>query len=144
MAITTKRQPPSPLASSDLRAEESKWTIKFYETNIDKLALVGTPPSEQETIVTFERESDRAIVETTDPTVFTKLKKRFTSEENDDWRLEGVSRPSEAAPFRVSSVCFSCPKKFVSFKFKSSSKTLTDEQRKVAAERLKKARETKS
>ena len=142
MAVTTKKQ--TPLASTDIRAEESKWTIKFYETNIDKLALVGTPPSEQETIVTFERESDRAIIETTDPTVFTKLKKRLTSEENDDWRLEGVSRPSEAAPFRVSSVCFSCPKKFVSFKFKSSSKTLTEEQRKVAAERLKRARETRA
>ena len=142
MAVTIKKQ--TPLAPTDIRAEGSRWTIKFYETNIDKLALVGTPPSEQETIVTFERESDRAIVETTDPTVFTKLKKRLTSEENDDWRLEGVSRPSEAAPFRVSSVCFSCPKKFVSFKFKSSSKTLTDEQRKVMSERLKKARETKS
>ena len=142
MAITTKKQ--TPLASTDIRAEESRWTIKFYETNIDKLALVGTPPSEQETIVTFERGSDRAIIETTDPTVFTKLKKRLMSEENDDWRLESVSRPSEAAAFRISSVCFSCPKKFVSFKFKSSSKTLTDEQRKVASERLKKARETKS
>ena len=42
MATTTKKQ--VPLASSNLRAEESKWTIKFYETNIDKLALVGTPP----------------------------------------------------------------------------------------------------
>ena len=142
MAVKIKKQ--TPLASSDPRAEESKWTIKFYETNIDKLALVGTPPSEQETIVTFERESDRAIIETTDPTVFTKLKKRLTSEENDDWRLEGVSRPSEAAPFRVSSVCFSCPKKFVSFKFKSSSKTLTEEQRKVMSERLKRARETRA
>lgn len=142
MATTTKKQ--TPLASTDIRAEESRWTIKFYETNIDKLALVGTPPSEQETIVTFERGSDRAIIETTDPTVFTKLKKRLMSKENDDWRLESVSRPSEAAAFRISSVCFSCPKKFVSFKFKSSSKTLTDEQRKVASERLKKARETKS
>ena len=142
MATTTKKQ--TPLASTDIHAEESRWTIKFYETNIDKLALVGTPPSEQETIVTFERGSDRAIIETTDPTVFTKLKKRLMSEENDDWRLESVSRPSEAAAFRISSVCFSCPKKFVSFKFKSSSKTLTDEQRKVASERLKKARETKS
>lgn len=142
MATTTKKQ--APLASTDIRAEESRWTIKFYETNIDKLALVGTPPSEQETIVTFERGSDRAIIETTDPTVLTKLKKRLMSEENDGWRLESVSRPSEAAAFRISSVCFSCPKKFVSFKFKSSSKTLTDEQRKVASERLKKARETKS
>ena len=142
MATTTKKQ--APLASTDIRAEESRWTIKFYETNIDKLALVGTPPSEQETIVTFERGSDRAIIETTDPTVFTKLKKRLMSEENDDWKLESVSRPSEAAAFRISSVCFSCPKKFVSFKFKSSSKTLTDEQRKIASERLKKARETKS
>lgn len=142
MATTTKKQ--THLASTDIRAEEPRWTIKFYETNIDKLALVGTPPSEQETIVTFERGSDRAIIETTDPTVFTKLKKRLMSEENDDWRLESVSRPSEAAAFRISSVCFSCPKKFVSFKFKSSSKTLTDEQRKIASERLKKARETKS
>ena len=142
MATTTKKQ--VPLASTAIRTEESKWTIKFYETNIDKLTLVGTPPSEQETIVTFERGSDRAIIETTDPTVFTKLKKRLMSEENDDWRLESVSRPSEAAAFRISSACFSCPKKFVSFKFKSSSKTLTDEQRKAASERLKKARETKS
>lgn len=142
MATTTKKQ--TPLASTDVRAEESRWTIKFYEANIDKLTLVGTPPSEQETIVTFERGSDRAIIETTDPTVFTKLKKRLMSEENDDWRLESVSIPSEAAAFRISSVCFSCPKKFVSFKFKSSSKTLTDEQRKIASERLKKARETKS
>ena len=142
MAVKIKKQ--TPLAPTDIRAEGSRWTIKFYETNIDKLALVGTPPSEQETIITFERESDRAIIETTDPTVFTKLKKRLTSEENDDWRLEGVSRPSEAAPFRVSSVCFSCPKKFVSFKFKSSAKTLTEEQRKAVSERLKRARETKS
>lgn len=137
MTIKTNSTP------TNLRAEEAKWTLKFYEANIDKLALVGTPPSEQETVVTYERESDRAIIETTDPTVFTKLKKRFTNEGNDDWRLEGVSRPSEAAPFRVSSVCFSCPKKFISFKFKSSAKVLTEEQRKVASERLKKARETK-
>ena len=109
MATTTKKQ--APLASTDIRAEESRWTIKFYETNIDKLTLVGTPPSEQETIVTFERGSDRAIIETTDPTVFTKLKKRLMSEENDGWRLESVSRPSEAAAFRISSVCFSCPQK---------------------------------
>ena len=142
MATTAKKQ--TPLAPTDIRAEESRWTVKFYETNIDKLALVGTPPSEQETIITFERESDRAIIETTDPTVFTKLKKRLTSEENDDWRLEGVSRPSEAASFRVSSVCFSCPRRFVSFKFESSSRTLTDEQRKVASERLKRSRETRA
>lgn len=143
MATNPTSSPPPATSATDFRAEENKWTVKFYEANIDKLALVGGPAAEQETVITYDRESDRATVETTDTTVFTKLRKALSNDNGENWRLEAVTRDSEAAPFRITSVCFSCPKKLISFRSRAITRVLTDEQKQAAAARLKNSRSKK-
>ena len=49
--------------------------LDFYKENIQSLSFAGISTDEQETVIIFRRNDDMASVETTDSTVFTKLKK---------------------------------------------------------------------
>lgn len=53
-----------------------KQSIQYYSTNLNNLSLSGGPISEQETTISIQRDSELAYIETTDQTMFTKLKKR--------------------------------------------------------------------
>ena len=93
---------------------------------------MGLSLQEQETSISIMRDEDRAIVYTSDSTVITKLDKKI----GDDWKLEDVHRMDG----KVIAKTYSCPKKFISFRAKSTKRDLTDEQRKELSDRLRAAR----
>ena len=112
-------------------------SLDFYVQNIQSLSFSGIPGEEQETVITFGRNSNAASVETTDSTVLTKLKKCVATSP-DEWLLTNVTTSSnESDPTKVTSVCFECPKKLISLRSKSPSpRALTDEEKTKIAERM--------
>lgn len=113
-------------------------SLDFYTKNIQFLSFSGVSTDEQETVIVFSRNGDTASVETTDSTVLTKLKKCAVTSP-DEWVLTNVTTsPNESDPTKVTSVCFECPKKLISFRSKSvAPRELTDEEKAEIAERMK-------
>ena len=111
--------------------------LDFYKENIQSLSFAGISTDEQETVIIFRRNDDMASVETTDSTVFTKLKK-CADTSPDEWVLTNVTTsPFESDPTKITSICFKCPKKLVSLRLKSTApRELTDEERAKIAERM--------
>ena len=111
--------------------------LDFYKENIQSLSFAGISTDEQETVIIFGRNDDMASVETTDSTVFTKLKK-CADTSPDEWVLTNVTTsPFESDPTKITSICFKCPKKLVSLRLKSAApRELTDEERAEIAERM--------
>lgn len=118
--------------------------IDFYKENIQSLSFAGISTDEQETVIIFRRNDDMASVETTDSTVFTKLKK-CANTSPDEWALTNVTTsPFESDPTKITSICFKCPKKLVSLRLKSTTpRELTDEERAEIAERMRGIRRNK-
>lgn len=119
-----------------------KQNKEFYVENLSLLSIIGVLYDEQETIVSFTRGEDVALITTTDPTVFTQLKKKVLTNP-EEWELDSVTiRAGETNAFALSSATFACPKRLVSFRSKTGEgRRLTEEQKAAAAERLKRARE---
>ena len=119
-----------------------KQNKEFYVENLALLSIIGVLYDEQETIVSFTRGEDVALITTTDPTVFTQLKKKVLTNP-EEWELDSVTiRAGETNAFALSSATFACPKRLVSFRSKTGEgRRLTEEQKAAAAERLKRARE---
>ena len=111
--------------------------LDFYKEYILSLSFAGISTDEQETVIIFRRNDDMASVETTDSTVFTKLKK-CADTSPDEWVLTNVTTsPFESDPTKITSICFKCPKKLVSLRLKSTApRELTDEERAEIAERM--------
>ena len=116
-------------------------SLDFYKENIQSLSFSGVSTDEQETVIVFDRNSDTASVETTDSTVLTKLK-RYAGTNPDEWVLTNVTTSqNESDPMRITSICFECPKKFISLRSKSNSlRELTEEEKAEIAERMRNAR----
>ncbi len=93
---------------------------------------------EQETVINYRREDIYAEIWTSDTTVMTKLDKRVKSSK--DWELVKIEKFTDGS---VASKIYRCPKKLVSFRGEIKSRVMTDEQKKLAAERLKKSRKKK-
>lgn len=99
------------------------------------------PVNEQETVITFSRDSNEATIYTSDTTVMTKLDNLCDS--SDEWELTGTDRAKLtgdvlAKNYRVKN------KSLVSFRTRKTKREMTDEQREAAAERLRKARGKKN
>ena len=120
-------------------------SLDFYRSNLQSLSITGITVDEQETVIVFSRNGKTASVETTDSTVFTKLKK-CAATSPDEWVLTGVTQEhGETDPMRLSSVCFECPKKLISIRSKSvAPRELTEEERAAAVERMRGLRRTKA
>lgn len=118
--------------------------LDFYKENIQSLSFAGISTDEQETVIIFRRNDDMASVETTDSTVFTKLKK-CANTSSDEWVLTNVTTsPFESDPTKITSICFKCPKKLISLRLKSAApRELTDEERAEIAERMRGVRRNK-
>ena len=54
-------------------------SLDFYKKNIRSLSFSGVSVDEQETVIVFSSNNDKASVETTDSTVITKLKTYATT-----------------------------------------------------------------
>ena len=104
--------------------------------NINDLSITGVSADEQETTINFSRTDKEAEVYTSDNTVLTKIKNMFNSDDC-EWKLKDVVKDQER---NVVGVFFIVPKKLVSLRAKTVKSSLTDEQRRAAAERLKNAR----
>ena len=104
--------------------------------NINDLLITGVSTDEQETTINYGRNDEEAEVYTSDNTVLTKIKNIFSSDDC-EWKLKNVVKDKEG---NVVSVFFSVPKKLISLRAKTVKSSLTDEQRRAAAERLKNAR----
>ena len=116
-------------------------SLDFYKENIQSLSFSGVSIDEQETVIAFSRNDDTASVETTDPTVLTKLKKYATTNP-DEWVLTNVTTgQDESDPMKITSICFECPKKLISLRSKSTApRELTEEERAEIAERMRNVR----
>ena len=81
-------------------------SLDFYKENIQSLSFSGVSIDEQETVIVFSRNNGKASVETTDPTVLTKLKKYATTNP-DEWVITNVTTgQDESDPMRITSICF--------------------------------------
>ena len=116
-------------------------SLDFYKENIQSLSFSGVSIDEQETVIVFSRNNGTASVETTDPTVLTKLKKYAAANPN-EWSLTNVTASgNESDPKKITSICFECPKKLISLRSKSASpRELTEEERAEIAERMRNIR----
>lgn len=116
-------------------------SLDFYKENIQSLSFSGVSIDEQETVIVFSRNNGTASVETTDPTVLTKLKK-YAVANSDEWVLTNVTTgQDEPDPTKITSICFECPKKLISLRSKSAApRELTEEERAEIAERMRNIR----
>lgn len=98
---------------------------------------MSIPTNEQETVIRFGRDDPCVNVWTSDTTVMTKLDK-LCANSPDHYMLCGVGKIAQDI---VSKEYEIDDKALVSFRSKKTERTMTDEQRAQAAERLRKARE---
>ena len=89
---------------------------------------------EMETIIRIGRTDDKAVISTTDTTYFTKLDRLV--KESPEWTCTGVQTENSKAVEKS----YECPKKLISFRSKKVTREISDEQRRMAAERAKSLR----
>lgn len=95
---------------------------------------MSIPANEQETSINYVRNDDIAFIYTSDTTVMTKLDKLV--EESDDWKLDKeIEMKGEIVAKQ-----YQCPKRLISYRSKITTKIMTEEQKRIVAERLKKLR----
>lgn len=94
---------------------------------------MGLPIEEQETVINFSRDEERATVYTSDSTMITKLNK-LISADGTEWKLDETIKDKQGE--EVARI-YSCPKKLMSYRAKSFTRELTEEERKVKSDRMK-------
>ena len=101
---------------------------------------MGLSVSEQETTISFMRDSDICIVYTSDSTVMTKLDKLAEREKAPHWTLKEEHRLQGG---ELIGKTYETHKRLISFRADITTRELTDEQKEAAAERMKEWREKK-
>jgi len=92
---------------------------------------MSVPINEQETTISFTRDSNKAIVYTSDKTMLTKLHK-LVEKNPKEWKRIDQGRLKGD----VVSETFECPKKLISLRTATPISKMSEEQRRLAAERL--------
>ena len=92
-------------------------------------SFAGLPISEQETVITIDRETREARIYTSDTRTINKLDKLY--------ERRRVHRNADG----ITAVEYEVPEKYISFRSTIPKRTLTDEQRAAQSERMKKLRE---
>lgn len=101
----------------------------------DELEAVDASGDEQEVTITAYRSDERMNLWVSDNTMLTKVK-RCMRANPEEWRLEQIAWNKEGT---VAGYEFSFPKKYLSFRTKTTTYELTDEQKAERAARFKKA-----
>lgn len=96
---------------------------------------MGLSISEQETSVSFTRDSDICIVYTSDSTIMTKLDKLAESEKAPYWKLKEEHRLLNG---ELIGKTYETHKRLISFRSNVSSRELSEEQKEAASERFRK------
>lgn len=99
---------------------------------------MGVAIYEQETVVSFMRDGEKAKIYTSDSTVMTRLDKLAENEKCPEWKLikEHYSQNGELV-----GKTYETSKRLVSFRSSIVSRELTEEQKAEAAERLRRMRQ---
>jgi len=101
---------------------------------------MGIPVNEQETTINFARDGKTASIYTSDSTVMTKLDK-LAAQKDSSYRVVELHTLSGTVVAKT----YECgSKRLISFRAGGRKSTMSEEQRKAAAERLRIAREKKS
>ena len=96
---------------------------------------MGIPVTEQETTISFNRDSDTAFIWTSDSTVMTKLDKLVESNP-DCWQLTRTDRIGKDVVGKE----YTAKKRLISFRSKVTERVMTEAQRQASAERMRLAR----
>lgn len=113
-----------------------KVVVKGKECVVEDLVIRGVDVGEQELIVNAMRDEEFFTVYTSDNIYLTKLKKLVTANPK-EWEIIQIVENKG----NILGVKFKAPKKLLSFRTATVERTMTDEQRVAAAERLKAARD---
>ena len=101
---------------------------------------MGLSIQEQETTVSFSRDNNICIIYTSDTTIMTKLDKYVENEGAPFWKLKEKHYLQNG---ELVGKTYETNKKLISFRKDIITRELTDEQKKISAERMKKWREEK-
>lgn len=88
---------------------------------------------EQETIINISRTNDIASIYTSDTRYMTKLD-RLVKNNPDEWKCTGQEKQEEDVVAKY----YECPAKYTSFRSRTVKRELTEEQKEVLRERMKK------
>lgn len=96
---------------------------------------MNVPTEEQETIINFRRIDNDAQIYTTDRTVMTKLH-HLNDRHPENWKL----KKTDTVNGEPVAETWAVPKRLISFRAAKTSRVITDDQKKAAAERLRNMR----
>lgn len=96
--------------------------------------MAGIPVYEQETTISFTRDSDTCLVYTSDSTIMTKLDKLAKSDKAPRWKLVGEQKLKGGD--NVVSKTYEAHKRLISFRADITTRELNDEQIEARAERM--------
>lgn len=97
---------------------------------------MSVPVNEQETTIQFDRVGEKANIFTSDSTVMTKLDKLV--ENSDIWECSGEVKDMNGDLFGKE---YRCPKNMISFRSRTTTREMTEEQKQRSAEALRLYRE---
>lgn len=95
---------------------------------------MGLNVSEQETSVSFARDSDICTVYTSDSTIMTKLDKLVESDKSPYWKLKGEHRLLNG---ELIGKTYETHKRLISFRSNISTREMSEEQKEAASKRFK-------
>lgn len=95
---------------------------------------MGLNVSEQETSVSFARDSDICTVYTSDSTIMTKLDKLAESDKSPHWKLKEEHRLINGG---LIGKTYETHKRLISFRANISTREMSEEQKQAASERFK-------
>ena len=98
--------------------------------------------AEQETTISFYRDSNECFIYTSDSTMITKLDKLVKNSGADEWKCTEEIKLQGSD--EVVAKKYMTNKAFISYRQKKTERNMTDEQRLAAAERLSAARKNKN
>lgn len=104
--------------------------------------MISIPCSEQETVVSFSRDDERMMIYTSDSRMITKLHKLLRTDSKNrkpEYKLE----KQEKCEGRVIAITVSAPVKLLSLRSHTLHREMSEEEKSLAADRLRKMREGK-
>ena len=125
---------PSPITSLD-----------FFYSHLEEMSLFGATADESETIVIIRKDSPEATITTSDSTMFTKIRRNILADpEHKDWKVQSFIRTTaDKDPLHFIELIVTCPKKLVSFRSKTATREMTEEQKEAMRERMFKMRRSR-
>ena len=114
-----------------------KIKVKGKEYVVEDMTITGNSVDERETDIILMSDEKKARIYTSDGVYFNKFKKNILANP-ENWKIINV----DIFEGNIRGVTLEAPKSLVSFRKKSLARELSDEQREVAAQRMRELRST--